>query len=35
LDQYLKEWNLRKYFRYLTVSEIDNEDEFKEIFGLK
>ena len=35
LDQYLKEWNLRKYFRYLTVSEIDNEDEFKEVFGLK
>lgn len=35
LDILLKEWNLRKYFRYLTVSEIDDEDELKEIFNLK
>ncbi len=35
LDQLLKEWNLRKYFRYLTVSEIDNEQDLKQVFGLK
>ena len=35
LDQLLKEWNLRKYFRYLTVSEIDREEELKLVFGLK
>lgn len=35
LDQLLKEWNLRKYFRYLTVSEIDNEYLLKQVFGLK
>lgn len=35
LDQLLKEWNLRKYFRYLTVSEIDEEDFLRKIFGLK
>lgn len=35
LDELLKEWNLRKYFRYLTVSEIDNENELKIVFGLK
>lgn len=34
-DQLLKEWNLRKYFRYLTVSEIDGEDFLRKIFGLK
>ena len=34
LDELLKEWNLRKHFRYLTVSEIDNPKEFKIIFGL-
>lgn len=34
LDGLLKEWNLRKYFRYLTVSEIDSEDELKHVFGL-
>lgn len=26
LDRILKEWNLRKYFRYFTVSEIDGEE---------
>lgn len=35
LDIFLEEWNLRKYFRYLTVTEIDDEDEFKQIFKLK
>jgi len=35
LDQLLKEWNLRRYFRYLTVLEIDKEAELKEVFGLK
>ncbi len=35
LDEVLREWNLRKYFRYLTVSEIDNEQDLKEVFGLK
>ncbi|OGE83798.1 MAG: hypothetical protein A2846_00125 [Candidatus Doudnabacteria bacterium RIFCSPHIGHO2_01_FULL_49_9] len=35
LDELLKEWNLRKYFRYLTVSEIDREEELKLVFGLK
>ncbi len=35
IDHLLKEWNLRKYFRYLTISEIDNEDELKLVFGLK
>ncbi|MDZ4244273.1 MAG: hypothetical protein U1C57_04175 [Candidatus Doudnabacteria bacterium] len=35
LDQLLKEWNLRKYFRYLTVSEIDGEPLLKRVFGLK
>ena len=34
LDEVLKEWNLRKHFRYLTVSEIDNEKEFKAVFDL-
>ena len=35
LDMLLKEWNLRKYFRYLTVMEIDNEHELKQVFGIK
>lgn len=35
LDQLLKEWGLRKYFRYITVAEIDGEDELKKQFGLK
>ncbi len=35
LDSLLKEWNLRKYFHYLTVSEIDNETELKKVFGVK
>src|SRR3989344_1326066 len=34
LDQLLKEWNLRKYFRYLTVTEIDRVDELKTVFDL-
>ena len=34
LDQMLHQWRTRKYFRYLTVSEIDDERELKEIFGL-
>ena len=34
LDHLLKEWNLRKYFRYLTVSEIDDERELKKMFFL-
>ena len=35
LDELLKEWNLRKYFRYITVLEIDGEKELKIIFDLK
>ena len=35
LDELLREWNLRKYFRYLTVSEIDNEHDLQMIFRLK
>ncbi len=35
LDEMLKEWNLRKYFRYLTVSEIDGAAELKNKFELK
>lgn len=35
LDHLLKEWNLRKYFRYLTISEIDDEPQLKKVFGLK
>ncbi len=35
LDQLLREWNLRKYFRYLTVMEIDNERELRQVFSLK
>lgn len=35
VDEFLREWNLRKYFRYLTVSEIDNEGDLKAVFGLK
>ena len=34
LDEILKEWNLRKYVRYLTVSEIDREPELKQVFDL-
>lgn len=34
LDELLKDWGLRKYFRYLTVSEIDGEDELKRMFGI-
>lgn len=35
LDKFIKKWNLREYFRYLTVSEIDKEEELKAVFGLK
>jgi len=35
LHQILEEWNLRKYFRYLTVSEIDGADKLKKQFKLK
>lgn len=35
LDELLKEWGLRKYFRYLTVSEVDGERNLKEKFGIK
>lgn len=35
IDQMLKDWNLRKYFRYLTVSEIDGEDFLRKIFDVK
>ena len=35
LDQLLKECNLRKYFRYLTVSEVDGLEELKKQFNLK
>ena len=34
LDRFLNEWRLRKYVRYLTVSEIDDAVEFKEKFDL-
>ncbi len=35
LHELLEEWNLKKYFRYLTVMEIDGEDKLKRIFKLK
>lgn len=35
LDELLKEWGLRKYFRYLTVTEIDDARELKKEFDLK
>lgn len=35
LDQLLEEWNLRKYFRYLTVSEIDGAETLKRRFNIK
>lgn len=35
LDQILKEWGLRKYFRYLTVNEIDGENGLKKKFNIK
>ena len=34
LDEKLKEQNLRKYFRYLTVTEIDGEEGLKKEFNL-
>ncbi len=35
LDEILKEWGLRRFFRYLTLDEIDGEKELKKIFNLK
>ena len=35
LDDFLNEWNLRKYCRYLTVTEIDYEHELRQVFGLR
>lgn len=35
LDELLKDWNLRKYFRYITASEIDGEKELKIVFGFQ
>ena len=35
LDHWLSERGMRKYFRYLTVTEIDNEESLKKDFGLK
>ncbi|TSA45220.1 hypothetical protein D4R52_02885 [bacterium] len=35
LDRLLLERNLRKFFRYLTVSEIDDEKELKKVFKIK
>jgi len=35
LDELLKKHGARKHFRYLTVTEIDDEDELKEKFDLK
>lgn len=34
LNTLLKKQNLKKYFRYLTVTEIDGEEELKKLFGL-
>ena len=34
LDRLLKERKLRDYFRYITVTEIDGEEELKEKFNL-
>ena len=34
LDKFLDERGFRKYFRYITVAEIDGEKELKEEFGL-
>lgn len=34
LDEKLKVWGLRKYFRYITVSEIDGEEKLKNEFNL-
>lgn len=34
LDEKLEEWGMRKYFRYLTASEIDGESELKKTFNL-
>jgi len=35
LDKFLEERSMRRYFRYITVTEIDGEDELKEEFDLK
>ena len=35
LDEILNEWGMRKYFRYITVLEIDGENVLKKKFGLK
>lgn len=35
LDRYLKKYNLRNFCHYLTVSEIDDEEQFKKFFNLK
>jgi DNA-binding transcriptional regulator PaaX len=35
LNKYLTEQNLEKYIRYLTVTEIDGEEELKAYFDLK
>ena len=35
LDKYLEDWKLREYFRYITVTEIDDEPELKKKFDLK
>lgn len=35
LNKYLAEFNLKKYTRYLTVTEIDGEEELKAHFGIK
>lgn len=35
LDEWLTEWGLRKYVRYLTVSEIDGESVLRKVFDLK
>lgn len=34
VEKFLKTYNLRKYSRYLTVSEIDNDADLKKIFDL-
>lgn len=34
VEIFLKEYNLRKYTRYLTVSEIDNDRDLKDLFHL-
>lgn len=35
LHELLDEWNMKKHFRYMTVTEIDGENKLKKLFSLK